>query len=107
MLDEEMPKKVCQAMGVSIGSTYGDGIAMAMVRKALSSNGDQARKDLADRLEGKPAQSLQIMGPQDKAFEILVSYREAPQTNKKVKEVPGARTLDLPASTSTTEEPAK
>src|SRR6266480_7709186 len=55
MLESPFPKDLCKKLGLPTGSTWGEAISEVHFRTALRSteSGNAARKEIADRLEGK------------------------------------------------------
>jgi hypothetical protein len=73
VLQMELPMEVCRAMKLEKGSTWADAIAIAIARKAIT--GDvAAAKEMREAVEGKATQRIELTSPEDKGFELHVTY---------------------------------
>lgn len=60
-LETKLPDEVRCKLGLPKGSTVGDAIARRLAVKALNGSVEAAR-EIADRVEGKPAQAVRLEG---------------------------------------------
>src|SRR2546423_1749008 len=67
------------------GATWADAIAYGLARKAIAGDA-AAAKELADRVEGKPTQRIELTRTEDCTPEFVVVYAT---------QIPGARTIDV------------
>lgn len=64
LLEEELPKKEREALGLPPGTTWGRAIAVSRMREALRTKGGTlAMKEITDRIEGKVKESIEISRP--------------------------------------------
>jgi hypothetical protein len=61
------------------GATFADAIAYGLTKKAMQGDA-AAAKELADRVEGKATQRIELQNPSDKRFEVAVTYAQPIKT---------------------------
>jgi hypothetical protein len=81
-LERMIPHRINASMrkaglDIAIGATWGDAIAAAAVREAVSKNGTLARKDIREAIEGKSTQRFEINPHAEQGVELLVVYEKA------------------------------
>ena len=76
MLSMPLPAKICKALDVRLGSTYLEGMTEVHFRTCLRSNevGVHARRELADRVQGKSAVSFELH--HEEQYEICVVFEQ-------------------------------
>lgn len=80
-LEMALPEKVRRVMDMPKGSTWGDAIVLARMREAITRGGTFAAKEIADRVEGKATQRVDIVPTNQRKIEIAVKFTQAPITN--------------------------
>jgi len=87
--EEVMPEKLRQAFNkvagaelLKPGATWGDCDAYAQFLQTFKGNVNAAR-EIADRVEGKPSQRLEITGPKTKIVTIRIISRREKRRMKK------------------------
>ena len=61
LLEEVLPDELRLALKLRKGATYGDAIVLGQARSALKGKTDAA-KEIADRVEGKVTESVEVSG---------------------------------------------
>jgi len=85
----ELPEKIRLSANLPKGSTWADAIALSMARQALK--GDvPAAKEVREAIEGKSVQRVELTSPEDKGFEVRVTF-ELPVPERERRE----RVLDV------------
>jgi hypothetical protein len=62
--NETLPEDMCEKLGLKKGSTYAQGIGRVQVLKALKGD-PRAIAEIADRIEGKSTQPVELAGDPD------------------------------------------
>jgi len=77
MLESPFPKDLCKKLGLPAGSTWAEAISEVHFRTALRGNetGNAARREIADRVEGKSSQRFEIATPEG-GWEVKISFEE-------------------------------
>lgn len=70
-----LPEADRRRFGLPKGATYADLVAVSMVTQARKGS-VRAAQELGDRTEGKPAQRLEVSGPEGRAITFRVIYDE-------------------------------
>ncbi len=85
LVREDLPEKERKALGLPVGTTWGRAMALARAREALTRGGTLAAKEIADRIEGKPTQRVEIHSPEDRGWQVQISF-EAPAKTRMLEE---------------------
>ena len=70
-----LPEDVCKAAKLRKGSTWADLAALSMAKAAVKGRVDAAR-EIADRLEGKATQPVEVTGEEDGSVSVLAVWAE-------------------------------
>ncbi len=74
LVREDLPEKERKALNLPPGTTWGRAMALARAREALTRGGTLAAKEIADRIEGKPTQRVEIHSPEDRGWDVKVTF---------------------------------
>lgn len=72
MWDKIIPKKLCEKHGLPIGSTWGAALTLGQFKAAIAGNAACAT-EIANRIQGRPAQQIELGGPDGGPIEIDVN----------------------------------
>jgi hypothetical protein len=78
LIEQPLPEDLRVALKLQQGATYGDAIALGQARAAIKGKTDAAR-EIADRVDGRARQQMELSGPGGDPIEIterLVRARE-------------------------------
>ena len=78
-IPEKIRRKFNQEMGQEVlpkGSTWADAAVLRRHMEALTDGGTQAAKEIADRVEGRPPQRMEIVGTERKVVTLEVIFRK-------------------------------
>ncbi len=76
LMDTVLPEELRKPLKLPAGALWGDAIALVAARTALKGNetGVMQRKEIADRLEGKSAQRIEVHG--DQQVDFVVTFEQ-------------------------------
>lgn len=88
---EIMRTSMNKGMGKEVlakGATWADAIAYGLARKAVAGD-SAAAKELRESVEGKSVQRVELTSPEDKGFEVKVSFEmpASPRIEKRIASV--------------------
>jgi hypothetical protein len=76
-LPEILRRQFNERLGMEVlppGSTWADAGTLRQHMDAMMEGGTKAAKEIADRIEGKPPQRMEISGPEKKEITIRVKF---------------------------------
>jgi hypothetical protein len=104
-LESVVPAEVARAMKIPARSTWAQAIAKARCREAITRGGTQAAAEIANRVEGKPMQRVELLGAES-GISINVNFElPLPQQRTDPASIALKKELhELPAETEKTIE---